>query len=181
MDIVGMAKNMIFNGENSDMNSITRKMLNIIRENNNAEVNASKKLLKEETNKITPHDSEGFKITKTTPMFGDVRVSQEESLIKTIGESIELDENSLVYYKEDKDLVLTGKLNSLKVVFQFRSNDDSGEGCYIWANMLRLTEANTKTIGMIRNAFSNWKNSLTENGDFMEKLHQASEKGNDNE
>ena len=144
---------------------ITRKMLSVIRENN--EKNTNKTL-------ITENESvKSFPITKNTPQFGDVRTSQEEALIKTIGESIELDENALVYYANNKDLVLTGKINSLSLTFQFRFNDPSGDGCYIWANSLQLTDTNNRTLGKVRDAFVNWKNALVQNGDLMSKLHQA--------
>ena len=121
-------------------------------------------------------ESDSMKITKNTPQFGDIRVSQEESVKKTIGECIEMGEDALVYYPNRKDLVLTGKINSLNIVFQFKYNDPSGDGCYVWANGLQLTETNSRTLGKIRDAFVNWKNSLIENSDILEKLQKASEK-----
>lgn len=147
---------------------VTRKMLSIIRENNEKKIN--KTLLKEE-NEQPKGDT--FPITKNTPQFGDVRESQEQALVKTIGESIELDDNALVYYAKNKDLVLTGKINSLSLTFQFRFNDPSGEGCYIWVNALQLTDTNNRTLGKVRDAFVNWKNTLIQDGDLMAKLHQA--------
>lgn len=146
---------------------ITRKMLSIIRENN--EKKANKTILNEGDAK----QEKNFPITKTTPQFGDVRQSQEQALVKTIGESIELDENALVYYPQNKDLVLTGKINSLGLTFQFRFNDPSGDGCYIWANALQLTDTNNRTLGKVRDAFVNWKTTLIQDGDLMAKLHQA--------
>lgn len=146
---------------------ITRKMLSVIRESNDKFTHKS--LITEEEDKNT----NSFPITKNTPQFGDVRESQEQALIKTIGESIELDENALVYYANNKDLVLTGKINSLSLTFQFRFNDPSGDGCYIWANSLQLTDTNNRTLGKIRDAFVNWKTALIQDGDLMAKLHQA--------
>lgn len=61
---------------------------------------------------------------------------------------------------------------------QFRYNDPSGDGCYIWTDGLQLTETNTRTIGKIRDAFANWKDSLTQNGDLMEKLKKYARKEN---
>ena len=147
---------------------VTRKMLSIIRENNEKKIN--KTLLKEENGQPK---GDTFPITKNTPQFGDVRESQEQALVKTIGESIELDDNALVYYAKNKDLVLTGKINSLSLTFQFRFNDPSGEGCYIWVNALQLTDTNNRTLGKVRDAFVNWKNTLIQDGDLMAKLHQA--------
>lgn len=155
---------------------MTRKLLNAIREWSVVRSDDKRTIIKE-SNDLNPHDGNGFKITKSTQFFGDVRVSQEESIIKTIGESVEMDDNSLVFYGgSDNDLVLTAKIPSINIVFQFRSNDKDGEGCYVWANSLRLSEKNVRTVGMIRNAFTNWKNNLIENGDLIEKLKKASEK-----
>ena len=124
------------------------------------------------------HDGDDeFPINKHTPQFGDVRKTQEDALVKTIGESIELSDKALIYYPGTKDLVLNGKINSLNIAFQFRYNDPSGDGCYIWSNGLQLTEANSRTLGKVRDAFLNWKQGLVQNGDLMEKLHQASTKG----
>lgn len=114
-----------------------------------------------------------FEITKNTPNFGDVRTSQEEAIVKTIGENVDFQENALVYKPDSKDLVLSGEISSLKVTFQFRYNDPSGEGCYIWVQELQLTETNQKTLGKVRDAFLNWKSGLLQNGDLLEKLHKA--------
>lgn len=163
----GMVKNLIINYTYMDsVEIVTRKMLAAIRESKDKKNSAS--LLTEDENK-----GDNFVITKNTPQFGDVRVSQEESLIKTIKESISFDENALVYYPNNKDLVLTGKINSLSLTFQFRYNDPSGEGCYIWATALQLTETNDRTLGKVRDAFVNWKNTLITDGDLLDKLHKA--------
>ena len=152
-----MVKNSIYKMSNLERD--TRKILSIIRE--------SKNMIKEDEGK-----GKSFPLLKNDPQFGDVRESQEESLIKTIGENIELDDKSLMYYANNKDLVLTGKINSLNVTFQFRFNDPSGDGCYIWATALQLTETNNRTLGKIRDAFVNWKQTLIQDGDLMAKLYQ---------
>ena len=113
-------------------------------------------------------------ITKNTPQFGDVRVTQEDVLRKTVGESIELGSDALVYYPDADDITLTGKVNSLNLSFQFRYNDPSGDGCFVWAEGLQLTDANARTIGKVRDAFVNWKNSILQDGDLMDKLKKAS-------
>ena len=70
-------------------------------------------------------------------------------------------------------MTLEGKINTLNMSFQFRYNDPSGQGIYVWTEALQLTEENTKTIGKLRNAFLNWKDSITQDGDLMEKLSRA--------
>ena len=133
-----------------------------------------------EENENTSNDSHGrvIPIKKSTPQFGDVRVYQEETLRKTINENIKMGEDALKYYPDADDLTLDGEINSLNLRLQFRYNDPSGDGCYIWTDGLQLTEINTRTIGKIRDAFANWKDSLTQNGDLMEKLKKYARKEN---
>lgn len=150
---------------------ITKQMLTVIRE---AQIN-KKNIIQEEVAKSSDNT---LVINKNTPQFSDIRQSQEEMLIKTIGENIEMGNDALYYDSNTKDLVLNGKVVALNTVFQFRYNDPSGDGCYIWANSLQLTESNLRTIGKIRDAFMNWKSNLLQNGDLFDKLDKAS-KNND--
>ena len=138
-----------------------------------------KKVIKEEeikTSEIEKPKGQKFTITKSTPQFGDVREMQEEDLVKTIGERVELGDDALVYYLEADDLVLTGKIKSLNVAFQFRYNDPSGDGCYIWSNALQMTDKNAKTISKIKDAFDIWTQKIDEDGDLMEKLKKEASK-----
>ena len=142
--------------------------------------NNKKKVLTEEMDSDDESQDEShdnyFEIRPNTPQFGDVRTSQEEVLKKTVGENITLDEGALKYYPDSDDMTLEGKIRTLNMEFQFRYNDPSGDGCYIWCEAMQLTETNTKTLGKIRNAFSNWKDSITQDGDLMMKLKKAANK-----
>jgi len=140
--------------------------------------NSKKKILTEEDNSDDESHENYFEIRPNTPQFGDVRTSQEEVLKKTVGENITLDEGALKYYPDSDDMTLEGKIRTLNMEFQFRYNDPSGDGCYIWCEAMQLTETNTKTLGKIRNAFSNWKDSITQDGDLMVKLKKAANKEN---
>lgn len=168
MDIFGMGKSMI------KEDKITRQMLDIIREGFKTKSNSI--ITEDATVNNSPNSNgDGFPITKKNPQFSDVRESQEQSIIKTLGENVEFEENALMFYPMNKDLVLTGKINSLNLAFQFRYNDPSGDGCYLWANALQLTDTNNRTIGKVRDAFVNWKNALIQDGDLIERLKQMSE------
>lgn len=138
--------------------------------------NSKKKILTEEDNSDDESHDNYFEIRPNTPQFGDVRTSQEEILKKTIGENITLDEGALKYYPDSDDMTLEGKIRTLNMEFQFRYNDPSGDGCYVWCEAMQLTETNTRTLGKIRNAFSNWKDSITQDGDLMMKLKKAANK-----
>lgn len=137
---------------------------------------SKKKILTEEDNSNDESHDNYFEIRPNTPQFGDVRTSQEEVLKKTIGENIVLDEGALKYYPDSDDMTLEGKIRTLNMEFQFRYNDPSGDGCYVWCEAMQLTETNTRTLGKIRNAFSNWKDSITQDGDLMMKLKKAANK-----
>ena len=138
--------------------------------------NSKKKILTEEDESVDESHDNYFEIRPNTPQFGDVRTSQEDVLKKTIGENIALDEGALKYYPDSDDMTLEGKIRTLNMEFQFRYNDPSGDGCYIWCEAMQLTETNTRTLGKIRNAFSNWKDSITQDGDLMVKLKKAANK-----
>jgi hypothetical protein len=142
-----------------------------------AEKNFQKKNLNEEKHEINDDSHEKvFPITKKTPQFGDVRVSQEEALVKTIGQQIKLDEDSVLYYPDADDLVLNGEIPSISSSFQFRYNDPSGEGVYIWSDGLQLTESNSRTLGKARDAYLNWRQGLINDGDLMDKLKKVADK-----
>lgn len=190
---------MIINMKDYKEYNITKKMISLIKESKNSPkvdgldenyisnkpktiLQEHKELMEKVNNDLkknlileeneTKSDNK-FNITKNTPHYGDVRVSQEENLKKTLGEGIELGEDGLCYYPNDKNLILTAKIESLNIVFQFKYRDQSGDGCYIWANGLQLTETNERTIGKIRDAFKNWKESLIKDADLLEKLHKS--------
>ena len=142
------------------------------------EVENQKKKLNEENNKSFNDENHenGFPITKKTPQFGDVRVSQEEALLKTIGEQIKLNDDSLMYYPDADDLVLNGEIPSMNTTFQFRLNDPSSEGIYVWSEALQLTDANNRLLGKVRDAYLNWKQTLVQDGDLMDKLKKVVER-----
>lgn len=138
-------------------------------------INENKKKVLTEEEEVDESHSESFEITKNTPQFGDVRTSQEESIRKAINGNVQFGENALKYYPKADDMTLDGKIPSLNLDFQFRYNDPSGDGCYVWTEAMQLTDTNARTLGKIRDAFSNWKDSITQDGDLMEKLKKASE------
>ena len=130
-----------------------------------------KKVLTEE--EVDNEHKDFFEIKKDTPQFGDVRTSQEEAIRKCINTDVKFETNALKYYPDADDMTLNGKINTLNLKFQFRYNDPSGDGCYIWTDAMQLTETNARTLGKIRDAFGNWKDSITQDGDLMEKLKKA--------
>lgn len=114
-------------------------------------------------------------IKQNDVQFGSVRVSQEDAIRKTIGD-VTLKPDALKYYPDLNDLVINGEVTGVGLVFQFRYKDPSGDGCYIWAQGLQMTDSNLKTIEKIRDAFLNWKQSISEDGDLLDKLEKQANK-----
>ena len=136
-------------------------------------VNDKKKVLTEDE-KIDDDHKKTFDINKNTPQFGDVRTSQEEAIRKAINDNVTFESNALKYYPDANDMTLDGKISSLNLTFQFRYSDPSGaDGCYLWCDAMQLSETNARTIGKIRDAYMNWRNSITSDSDLMEKLKKA--------
>ena len=138
-------------------------------------VKDSKKKILTEEEEVDDDHKDSFEINKGTPQFGDVRVSQEEAIRKAINNNVKFSDGALKYYPKADDMTLDGKIPSLNLDFQFRYNDPSGDGCYVWTDAMQLTDTNARTLGKIRDAFSNWKDSITQDGDLMEKLKKAAE------
>lgn len=136
--------------------------------------NSKKKILREEDES----HKDFFVVKKDTPQFGDIRTNQEETIKKTINDNIKLEDDALRYYPDSDDLTLDGKIPALNLKFQFRYNDPSGDGCYIWTEAIQLTDANLKVVGKLRNSFMNWRDSITQDAGLMEKLKQAANKDN---
>ena len=142
-------------------------------------VQENKKKVLTEEEKIDDDHKKTFDINKNTPQFGDVRTSQEEAIRKAINDNVTFESNALKYYPDANDMTLDGKIPSLNLTFQFRYSDPSGaDGCYLWCDAMQLSETNARTIGKVRDAYMNWRNSITSDSDLMEKLKKAA---NDND
>ena len=175
-----------------DEREITKKMLDKVREAYfeaenkklpdlpETKLNESDNFLTEAKVLMEEAESEGkgdkFPITKNTPQFGDVRTSQEEAIIKAVGEQVEFDDDSLLYYPAQNDIVINAKIPTLNLSFQFRYQDPSGDGIYIWADALQMTDSNVKTLGKIRSAFLNFKAGLVSDSDLLDKLKKVTSK-----
>ena len=114
-------------------------------------------------------------ITKDTSEFGDVKGTQEDNVKKTVGENVTFSDDALKFFPSREDLTLNGSIASLGINFQFRYNEPSGDGIFIWAEALQLTETNFRVIGKLRDAFLNWKDGITSDGELLEKLKKAYE------
>lgn len=104
--------------------------------------------------------------------FGDKVLSSEKNEIRTaLNSNVKFPENPLSYYPKTGDLVLNGEIMDMNgTKFQYRFNDPNGDGCYIWANGIQLTDQNTKKLMAIRNSYLNWKDKWLKNSTQLEKF-----------
>lgn len=129
-------------------NLFTRNMLNKIR-------TYETKIIKE-----AEGDSDAINIPQNDPYF----VELKNSILKFVG-GVQTDENSLIVYPNDSDVIFNGVitgLNNLK--FQFRYNDQSG-GLYIWVDSMLLTQDTVDKLGklvVVKQQFSDyWDENLS--------------------
>ena len=104
--------------------------------------------------------------------FGQKTLSSEKDyFVNGIGSSVKFGYKPLVYYPDRNDLTFSGEIvdmNNLR--FQYRLNDPSGEGCYIWVQGLQMSETNTKKVQLIHNLFLNWKERWIRNGKLLDSF-----------
>ena len=143
----------------------TRNMLNIIRHLN-------------EENSVDekPNDKGAIAITDD-PKFGQQVLSSQKEEFKaavdggaefSAGNEENPEESPLIYFPDNGNLVFSGRIRNIK--WQFVLKDESGEGCYIWADKLQLTNANMRTLNRLQGFYMNWSESWQKEGASLEKL-----------
>jgi len=90
------------------------------------------------------NSSNGTPIPQNDQYFTELKTN----LQKFVG-AVKTDDNSLIVYPSDGDVVFNGEITSLNnLKFQFRYNDQSG-GLYIWADSVLLTKDTADKLGKL--------------------------------
>lgn len=143
----------------------TRNMLNIIRH------------LHEENSVEETQNNKGAIAITDDPKFGQqVLSSQIEEFKASVDGGAEFssgnegapEDSPLIYFPDNGNLIFSGRIRNIK--WQFVLKDESGEGCYIWADKLQLTEANMQTLSRLHGFAKNWMESWQKEGASLEKL-----------
>lgn len=153
----------------------TRLILETIRE-----IKEEKEEKKEEEEKF----DDAVAITDE-PKFGENVLSSQIDQFKSSVDSGasftkpngKVSEAPLIYIPSENNLVFSGtipRLNNLK--FQFKLRTDTGEGCFIWADGLILSEENIKTIFKLHSFYLNWKEQWNTSGKDLELIKKMLEK-----
>lgn len=146
---------------------MTRKMLSIVRQRQEAQKNTMR--IREKLNEEANSDNrmDGIPVTDDAKFGDKTLTNQKESFRKIIKSNVVYADDPLIYYPNDRDLVFAGVITDMQnLKFQFRSNDPSGDGCYIWVDGLALSDDNLKKINLIRNYYTDWRNKLISNPIF---------------
>jgi hypothetical protein len=143
----------------------TRNMLNIIRHLN-----------EENSVEQKPNDKGAIAITDD-PKFGQQVLSSQKEEFKaavdggaefSAGNEENPEDSPLIYFPDNGNLTFSGRIRNIK--WQFVLKDESGEGCYIWADKLQLTKANMATINKLQGFFENWRDNWQKEGASLDKL-----------
>lgn len=111
--------------------------------------------------------SEGVKVNKND----EISTQLTTSINKFVG-SLQTDENSLIVYPSQNDVVFNGiisDLNNLK--FQFKYNDQSG-GLYVWTDSMLLTKDVVEKLAKLVVIKDQWKTYWSENIDQYAQKNQ---------
>lgn len=157
----------INNKKNINEDTMTRSILNQIRNNNFRYV----------LNENTVPDA--IAITND-PKFGqEVLKNQIEEFKSTVDGGAQFanentnnpTESPLVYMPSTGNLVFSGTIPSLNnLKWQFSLKDSDGAGLFIWSEGLRLNKENLQTLNKLHGHYLNWKNQWEQSGSMLDNL-----------
>ena len=139
-------------------------------------LNTIRHMINEEETVEQPNSKGAIAITDD-PKFGQqVLSSQIEEFKASVDGGAEFSagneenpENSpLIYFPDNGNLIFSGRIRNIK--WQFVLKDESGEGCYVWADKLQLTQSNMLTLSKLHGMYENWRDSWNREGASLEKL-----------
>jgi len=143
----------------------TRNMLNTIRHMMN----------EEDTSNQVPN--KGAIAITDDPKFGQSVLSNQIEQFKAsvdggasfaTGDPNNPENSPLIYFPDNGNLTFSGEIRNIK--WQFVLKDESGDGCYIWADKLQLTESNMATLNKLHGFYLNWRDGWQKEGASLDKL-----------
>ena len=157
--------------------SDAKNILNIIR-NINENKNTNKRLLTEEGGEQMPEKA--IAITDD-PKFGEkVLTKQKEHFRSAVDNGVEFskpnddnpEESPLIYMPNTGNIIFSGTIPSLgNLKWQFVLKNNTGNGCFIWADELILNKDNLKTLSKLNGYYENWKAEWQNSANELEQLN----------
>lgn len=157
--------------------SDAKNILNIIRSINESK-NTNKRLLTEEGGEQMPEKA--IAITDD-PKFGEkVLTKQKEHFRSAVDNGVEFskpnddnpEESPLIYMPNTGNIIFSGTIPSLgNLKWQFVLKNNTGNGCFIWADELILNKDNLKTLSKLNGYYENWKAEWQNSANELEQLN----------
>ena len=114
------------------------------------------------------------------PKFGEKVLSkQKEHFRSAVDNGVEFskpdDENPsespLIYMPDTGNIVFSGTIPSLgNLKWQFVLKNNTGNGCFLWADELILNKDNLKTLSKLHGYYENWKAEWQNSANELEQL-----------
>lgn len=154
--------------------TITRNILNNIRNKQQNNIISENKILLEDNNQ-----QDSIPITND-PKFGENvlknQINEFRSAVDGGAQFSNTNDNNplsnpLVYIPSSGNIVFSGTipaLNNLK--WQFSLKDSDGTGLFIWVDGLRLNKENLQTLNKLYGHYQNWKNQWEQSIGTLENL-----------
>ena len=143
----------------------------------NENMMSNKQLLSEEGGEQMPEKA--IAITDD-PKFGEkVLTKQKEHFRSAVDNGVEFsrpDENNpeespLIYMPDTNNIIFSGTIPSLgNLKWQFVLKNNTGNGCFIWADELILNKDNLKTLSKLQGYYENWKAEWQNSANELEQL-----------
>jgi hypothetical protein len=157
--------------------SDAKNILNIIRSINENK-SGKKCLLTEEGGEQLPEKA--IAITDD-PKFGEkVLTKQKEHFRSAVDNGVEFskpnddnpEESPLIYMPNTGNIIFSGTIPSLgNLKWQFVLKNNTGNGCFIWADELILNKDNLKTLSKLNGYYENWKAEWQNSANELEQLN----------
>ena len=114
------------------------------------------------------------------PKFGEKVLSKQmEHFRSAVDNGVEFskpdDENPsespLIYMPDTGNIVFSGTIPSLgNLKWQFVLKNNTGNGCFLWADELILNKDNLKTLSKLHGYYENWKAEWQNSANELEQL-----------
>lgn len=157
--------------------SDAKDILNIIR-GINENKSTNKRLLTEDGGEQVPEKA--IAITDD-PKFGErVLSKQKEHFRSAVDNGVEFsrpnddnpEESPLIYMPNTGNIIFSGTIPSLgNLKWQFVLKNNTGNGCFIWADELILNKDNLKTLSKLNGYYENWKAEWQNSANELEQLN----------
>lgn len=146
----------------------------------------NRQLLKENESEVKVEGTSDAIAITDDPKFGDkVLTNQIEQFLSSVDSSAQFAkangenpaDSPLIYMPETGNVVFSGTIPSLNnLKWQFVLKNNTGDGCFLWADGLILNKENIKTLNKLMGFYSNWKEQWHKSAKELEQLEKMAKK-----